>query len=186
MNPIVHAELAWLSAQGLSARRDRILVTVAGLVPDLDGLTILAGEESYGKWHHVLTHGSASAVVLSGLLAVFAQRKALTFALAFAMFHLHLACDFVGSGPGWGMTYLWPFSEAYVIWDGQWDLASWQNGVIGALATAAVLGCAVWKGRTIVELFSTKADAQVVATVRRRLRATSPGVSGERSPRSGG
>ena len=64
MNPIVHAELSWLGAQKLFDRRDRMLVTLAGVLPDLDGLTLLGGEELYGKWHHVLTHGALSAVEL--------------------------------------------------------------------------------------------------------------------------
>ena len=32
MNPIVHAELSWLAAQGLSHRRDRLLVCAAGAI----------------------------------------------------------------------------------------------------------------------------------------------------------
>jgi inner membrane protein len=49
VSPIVHAELSWLVAQGLPDRRDRILVTVAGVAPDLDGLTILGGIDTYAE-----------------------------------------------------------------------------------------------------------------------------------------
>lgn len=169
MNPIVHAELSWLAAQRLGARRDRWLVTLAGVLPDVDGLTLLAGEEAYGKWHHVLTHGVVAALATSFLLAAFAKRRAAVFALSLGAFHLHLLCDLAGSGPGWPITYLYPFSHAELMWDGQWNLASWQNSVIGLTATLTVLACALPFGRTIVELVSLKADAQVVATVRRRL-----------------
>ena len=61
MHLIVHAELGWLLAQGLRQRRDRILVTAAGVVADLDGLSLLGGVESYGRYHHVLTHGFVAA-----------------------------------------------------------------------------------------------------------------------------
>lgn len=169
MNPIVHAELSWLGAQKLIDRRDRILVTLGGVLPDLDGLTLLGGQDLYGKWHHVLTHGVFSAVAISTALALMAKRKGAVFFLALAAFHLHLLCDLLGSGPGWPIYYLWPLSTEQLMWSGQWDLASWQNSVIGLGATLAVLACALPFGRTAVELFSLKVDAKVVATLRRRF-----------------
>ena len=170
MNPIVHGELSWLLAQGLPDRRDRWLVTAAGLLPDLDGLTLLAGEELYGKWHHVLTHGAVAAAGCTLVLAAFARRKLAVAGLSLAAFHLHLLCDLAGSGPGWPIHYVWPFSMHETMWSGQWNLASWQNSVIGLLATLACLSFALWKGRTPVELFSLKADAKVVATLQARFR----------------
>lgn len=169
MNPIVHAELSWLGAQKLTDRRDRILVTLGGVLPDLDGLTLLAGEEMYGRWHHVLTHGILSAVAISAVLAMFARKKWAVFGLAFAAFHLHLFCDLLGSGPGWPLYYLWPMSREQVMWSGQWNLASWQNSLIGMAATFVVLACALPFGRTAVEIFSLKADAKVVAALRKRF-----------------
>ena len=144
-------------------------MTLGGVLPDLDGLTLLGGEDLYGKWHHVLTHGVLSAVVISGALALLAKRKAAVLGLAFAAFHLHLVCDLLGSGPGWPIHYLWPFSPEEWGWRGQWDLASWQNTLIGMGATLAVLACALPFGRTAVELFSLNADAKVVATLRKRF-----------------
>ncbi len=170
MNPIVHAELSWLGAQRLTDRRDRLLVTLAGVLPDLDGLTLLAGQDLYGQWHHVLTHGFVSALVIAGVLAAFARRKAMVFGLGLAAFHLHLFCDLLGSGPGWPLFYFWPFNREQWFWSGQWDLASWQNGLIGLGATLAVLACALPYGRTAVELFSLQADGKVVAALRQRFR----------------
>jgi len=172
VSPIVHAQLSWLGAQKLTLRRDRILVTLGGVLPDLDGLTLLVGEDLYGRWHHVLTHGILSALILSGALALMAKRKLAVFGLAFAAFHLHLFCDLLGSGPGWPISYLWPMSAAEWQWRGQWDLASWQNTLIGLSATIAVLACALRYGRTAVELFSLKVDAKVVATLRKRFLRT--------------
>lgn len=185
MNPIVHAQLSWLGAQKLPDRRDRILVTLGGVLPDLDGLTLLAGEELYGKWHHVLTHGVLSAVVICGALAMMARRKLAVFGLAFAAFHLHLLCDLAGSGPGWPIYYLWPMSPAELSWSGQWNLASWQNSVIGMAATFAVLACALRFNRTAVELFSLKADAKVVAALRNRFSPKPQGSSGGGGSSSG-
>jgi ABC-type cobalamin transport system permease subunit len=168
VNPIVHAELSWLGTFRLAQRRDRLLVTLAGVLPDLDGLTLLFGEEVYGKWHHVVTHGVVAAVLITAVLTAFARERLRVAALAFAMFHLHLLCDLAGSGPGWPITYPWPFSLRELSWSGQWNLASWQNTLIGLGATLGVLGCAVPLKRTMVELFSARADAKVVGAVRAR------------------
>ncbi|MFO0597307.1 MAG: hypothetical protein U0228_18480 [Myxococcaceae bacterium] len=174
MNPIVHAELSWLGGSRLDDRRDRLLVTLAGVLPDLDGLTLLAGEEAYGRWHHLVTHGALSSLLICGVLAAFGKRRAVVFGLGLAMFHLHLLCDLAGSGPGWPIFYLWPFSRAELMWSGQWDLASWQNSLVGLGATLAVLWCAVPLGRTAVELFSLKTDAKVVAALRARFKRDAP------------
>jgi len=175
VNPIVQAELGWLAAQSLRTRRDRALVTLAGVAPDLDGLSLLGGQEAYATWHHVLTHSLLAAVACSGLLAACATYKGKTFRLGMASFHLHLVCDLAGSGDfalggsGWPPLYLWPFSRVEWAWAGQWDLVSWQNTLIGAAATLACLLAALPLGRTAVELFSARANTAVVETLRRRL-----------------
>ena len=113
---------------------------------------------------------------MCGTLCAFASERRRTFLLCLATFHLHLLCDLAGSGDftlggsGWPLYYLWPFSRAEWAWDGQWDLVSWQNTVIGMAATLACLLTALPHRRTAVELFSTRADAAVVETLRRRLR----------------
>ena len=170
MNPIVHAELSWLAGARLTERRDRLLITLAGVAPDLDGLTLLAGEEAYGRWHHLLTHGIVAATICAVALAAFAKQRLVVCALSFAAFHLHLLCDLAGSGPGWPIWYLYPFSLHETMWSGQWNLASWQNSLIGLAATLAVLWCALPLGRTAVELFSVKTDGKVVAALRARFR----------------
>jgi inner membrane protein len=167
MNPIVHAELSWLAAQGLPDRHDRRLVLLAGLAPDLDGLSIVAGVESYQRWHHVVTHGFLAAATVAALCGWGAQRKASTALLAFGVFHVHLLCDLVGSGRGWSISYLWPWSRAEVSWSGAWALNGWQNQLIGLIAILACLGVAVPFGRTIVEVFSVRLDRLIVETVRR-------------------
>lgn len=169
MNPIVHGEIGWLTGQKLSSRRDRWLVTAAGLLPDLDGLTILGGEEAYAQWHHVVTHGLVSALVICGTLARFGAQKARVFGFGLVAFHLHLVCDLAGSGVGWPIMYLWPLHGLRIHWDGGWELQSWQNSVIGLGVTLVCLVCAVPFGRTVFELFSVKFDAEVVKVVRKRL-----------------
>lgn len=169
MNPIIHAEIGWLVAQPLRERRDRVIVTVAGVAPDLDGLTLLGGTDLYGEYHHLLTHGYPAAIATAVVAFVLGRQRALTAALALVSFHLHLLCDLAGSGPGWPIYYFWPTSRAEWFWDGQWDLASWQNTTIGLAVTLTCLSAALWRSRTPVELFSLSADAQVTATLRSRF-----------------
>jgi hypothetical protein len=169
VNPIVHGEFGWLVAIPLRERRDRILVTVAGVAPDLDGLTILASQDAYARWHHLLTHGAIAAAVTAVLVGAAAKQRMLAALLALAAFHLHLICDLAGSGPGWPIYYLGPFVETGVSWSGSWELVSWQNTVIGLAATLACLACALPYGRTLVEVFSTRADQAVVKALRARF-----------------
>lgn len=177
MSPLIHGELGWLIAQRLRARRDRVLVAVAGVAPDLDGLTLLGGEELYGEYHHVLFHGIPGALLTMGVCMALARQRLATGLLALAAFHLHLVCDLAGSGPGWPIFYFWPFSRVEWMWSGQWDLASWQNSTIGLAVTLAALACALRWRRTPVELFSPRWDTLVVATLRHRF-------LGEPMPRS--
>ena len=64
---------------------------------------------------------------------------------------------------------MWPINDMEWLPSWQWDLASWQNALFGMTTTIACLACALVKGRTPVELFSTAADAKVVATLRARF-----------------
>jgi inner membrane protein len=169
MNPIVHAELSWLMSQRLEARRDRLLVVCAGLAPDLDGLGLLGGEELYARYHHLLFHGYVGALVTAGVCTALARQRGRVALSSLLAFHLHLLCDLAGSGPGWPIWYFWPTSGLEWFWEGQWDLASWQNSLIGLVATLACLACALRYRRTPVELFSSRWDAEVVRTLRLRF-----------------
>ena len=169
MNPIVHAELSWLLTLRLRERRDRVLVTLAGLAPDVDGLTLLGGEALYARYHHVLTHGYLAALATMAICTALARQRLWVAGLSLAAFHLHLVCDLAGSGPGWPIHYYFPHSMKEWFWEGQWNLASWQNTLIGLAATLACLACALRWRRTVVELLSTRWDAEVTRTLRRRF-----------------
>ena len=100
--------------------------------------------------------------------------------LSLVAFHLHLLCDLAGRGPGWGIYYLWPTSMHEWFWKGQWNLASWQNTLIGLAATLACLACSLRWRRTVVELFSVRWDAEVTRTLRRRFLKEAPLPSDQR------
>lgn len=169
MSPLIHAEVGWLLSLRLARRRDRLLVVAAAVVPDIDGVGLLFSDELYENWHHRLAHGAIAAVVIT-LVVLGWTRKPMAAALACAAFHSHIAMDLAGSGPGWPIAYWWPFSSSEWLPSWQWNLASWQNSVFGLTATIACLACAVWIGRTPVEIFSARADAKVVDAMRKRFR----------------
>jgi hypothetical protein len=178
MHPPTHALLSWGLANLAPSldRRGRALVFFAGLIPDLDGVTYFASERLYLEYHRVLCHNGAFGILCAAAAAALAGQgapRAFIAALAFASFHLHLVCDLLGSaGPDgslWGIPYFQPLCATMIDNPYQWQLASVPNVAItlGALAFAIVI--ALRRGRSPVEPFSARADAAVVAAIRRRL-----------------
>jgi len=185
-----HALLGWLVAESAELeRRDRILVFAAGVVADFDALVVVPGflaggfsvdaaKAAFQAWHHIISHNILTACVYAALVALLARRRAVAAGLALLGFHLHLLCDLVGSagpdGSYWSLPYLVPFDQ--LLWGStwrplppyQWGLASWQNVTITILALGASAHLGARRGRTIVEVFSRRADAAVVEVLRRR------------------
>ena len=184
MNPASHFLISWTLANTVEIpRRDRILVTLTGVVPDFDGAGIIAElltENTstpliwYSRYHHVLGHNLLACLVLVTIVFLFSFRRWLSASLAFVAFHIHLLGDLVGSrGPDgyqWPIPYLYPLSSEWTLaWSGQWELNAWPN----ILITAFVLGITLyltWKrGRSPFEVVSLKDDAAFVAGLRKRL-----------------
>ncbi len=182
MSPVTHGLLSWVIAQtpGITTRRDRALITIAGLAPDLDGLGIVVQWatantahplEWFSEYHHRLAHNLTAAVICAVVFAVFAQRKLLVGVLSLVTFSLHLVCDVIGAkgpdGHQWPVPLLAPFHPWEWTWAGQWRLDSWQNLVItGALVVITII-VACRRGWSPVEIISPRADGAVVATFRR-------------------
>jgi inner membrane protein len=183
MSPVTHFLTGWVFANcSRLDRRERALVTLASVAPDLDGLGIipeLLTRNSthpllwFSLYHHSL-HTLAFAVVVAVIAFVLAKQKWKVCFLALVSFHLHLIEDLAGSrGPDgyqWPVPYLKPFSTAFELtWQGQWGLNAWQNVVI----TSALLLITFWlawrKGFSPLEMVSPKADAVFVAALRRRF-----------------
>src|SRR5262245_15594245 len=113
MAPGTHALVSWWTANVLPlSRRDRFVVLLAGMLPDLDGLTLFVSEEAYLRYHHVVSHNLLGCLLWTALVAVLAKEKRKCAALAFLCWHLHLMCDYFGSGGEnreiWVLPYLYP------------------------------------------------------------------------------
>jgi hypothetical protein len=154
MNPISHLLTGWVAANTADlTTRDRVVVTLAGVAPDIDGLGIVAEiltENTtspllwYSQYHHVLCHNLGFGLLLVVTTVFISVRRWMTAFLVMVVFHLHLLGDLVGSrGPDnyqWPIYYLYPFSDRLkLIWAGQWELNAWPNILITALLLAATV-----------------------------------------------
>ena len=184
MNPATHLLAGWLVANmDHLERKDRALVTLAGVIPDADGLGILTGIvsqnqglglELYGQYHHVLAHNVFFGLLLAATGYALSKKKGLTTCLVLLSFHIHLLGDLLsGRGPDgtvWTISYLFPVLTAVQFsWSGQWELNAWPNVVITAIALLLILYLAWRRGYSPVNLFSVKADGAVVAALRSRF-----------------
>src|SRR5437588_12854940 len=150
MSPVTHFLASWLVANAAHLqRRERAIVTYAGVAPDLDGLGIVPEFLTrnsqhpllwFSEYHHVLGHNIGFALVVTFAALLWARkRKWVAASLALLTFHLHLFCDLVGArgpeGEQWAIPYLAPFSQRWqLVWHGQWALNAWPNLVITLIA----------------------------------------------------
>ena len=187
MSPITHFFMGWATANAVPSltKRERAFVTLVSVVPDIDGLGIIAEKLTqnsshalnwWSEYHHILGHNIGFALLVSVTAAGFGQQKLKVLLLAFLSFHLHLLGDLVGArgpdGDQWPIPYLLPFSNhLQLTWSGQWALNAWPNMVItGALIATTVL-LARARGFSPLEMFSAKADASFVRTLQNRFPA---------------
>jgi inner membrane protein len=186
MSPFTHLVGSWLIASATTTNpRDRKLVTLAGVLPDADGLGAIAdvvgswisGKECsfyyYQTYHHLLLHGWPGAIGVSILLTLLARQKWRVLFLCLLTFHLHLLCDLVGSrGPSagdlWPICYSEPlFRHPIWFWKLQWKLDGWQNQTIFFMLFLTSLGVATKKGFSFVEMVSSWADKKFVSVLQK-------------------
>jgi inner membrane protein len=183
MSPVTHFLTVWVLANSTAlSRRDRALVTLSVVVPDVDGLGIVAEVLTrnsshpllwFSQYHHTL-HNLAFAVFITLVAFCLAQRKWKTAALCFLGFHLHLLEDLLGSrgpdGDQWPIPYLAPFSSVLSwTWRGQWSLNAWPNFAITLVLLGVTLYLAWVRGYSPLEMVSQRADQAFVTALRRRF-----------------
>lgn len=171
MHPPTHLAISWIVGHRLPELRDRRLVAWAGVIPDLDALSLLGGVGAYSEYHHVVTHNLVAGLVTTALAAAGAKQRWKVAALAFVTFHLHLICDWLGSGKDWPIVYLYPFTRHEFVTPYGWPLASPQNAFVWLAAMAVVIWIGVTQGRTFAETFlPARADAAIVKALRNVFR----------------
>ncbi len=184
MSPVTHFLLGWVTANAAQLnRRERAVVTIAGIIPDADGFGLVAEIATRGsahplmwwsEYHHVLGHNIGFCLLVTAAGYALATRRTLTASLVFLSFHLHLLGDLIGArgpdGEQWPIPYLSPFSAAWQwTWSGQWALNGWPNLVITAAMLATTLWLAWRRGYSPLEMLSSRADKALVAALRQRF-----------------
>ena len=184
MSPVTHFLTGWVVANcapSLSGR-ERALVTLAGVVPDIDGLgaipDLLTRNSThpltwFSLYHHQL-HNLAFGLIVAIVCFVLAKHRLTTGLLALLSFHVHLAEDLLGArGPDgyqWSIPYLLPFSHTVQLsWKGQWALNAWPNFAITFFLLLVTFYLARSTGHSPLEMLSTRADQAFVAALRRRF-----------------
>ena len=182
MSPVTHFFTGWVFANCFNlGRRDRALVTLACVAPDVDGLGIIPELLTrtsthpllwFTLYHHSL-HNLTFALVIAAIAFALAAQKWKTALLALLSFHIHLFEDLLGSrgpeGYQWPIPYLAPFSSSLqLVWRGQWGLNAWQNIVITIVLLLITLWLAWRRGFSPLEMVSARADSVLVETLRRR------------------
>ena len=184
MSPVTHFLAGWLVANSANLnRRERAAVTLAGVIPDVDGLGLIAEIATrnsshplnwWSDYHHVLGHNIGFCLLVTAIGYAIATRRWLTAGLVCLSFHLHLLGDLVGArgpdGHQWPIPYLQPFSNAWQwTWSGQWALNGWPNFVITMAALAITFYWAWKRGYSPLEMISSRADRVLVAALRKRF-----------------
>jgi len=186
VHPATHLLVSWTVAESARlSKRDRTLVTLAGVLPDIDGLGVIAEiatERStsplywWSEYHHVLCHNIGFCLLILPIAALLATKRWAVIMLCAIAFHLHLLGDIAGSrgpdGHQWPIPYLLPYSGHWQLtWDGQWELNAWPNIVLTVVLLALTLYLAWKRGHSPVGMVSSHADAAFTATLRKRFGA---------------
>ncbi len=88
MSPVTHFLVGWLAANAAHLdRRERAMVAFAGVIPDVDGLGIVAEVVTshsahplawWSDYHHVLGHNLGFCAFVTALSFILAKRRVLT------------------------------------------------------------------------------------------------------------
>ena len=187
-----HLVISWFAAEaaGLKSPRDRRIVALSGLAPDIDVLAYLGGIVYFGfdkdlafehVWevvHHRYTHGLGF-VLLTGIFVFIlasrgtrpgelAYRQAVRVAvLSMIASMVHVFCDVVGGGPTWPVYPLWPVSDFGWAVSWSWTLADWPNSVILFSCLAGMMLYARFSGCSPMESINYSLDKWFVTIIQR-------------------
>jgi hypothetical protein len=183
MAPGTHALIGWWTANVLPlTRRDRFLVFLGGVLPDLDGLGLVFSQDAYFTYHHILCHNLLGCFVWALVPLLLARERLPGVTLTVLNWHLHLACDYFGSrgpwdNPPWVLPYLYPFLGGWShgefvgpawYWNPwQWPLNAWPNLVFTLIGLVGWVYVAVRLDRTWFEFVWRRFDVEVCRMLRR-------------------
>ena len=170
MNSGLHLAAGWLVAEafGLDYKNRRV-VAISGVAPDLDGLAIFGGFEAFRRYHHFVFHNLLAAAVFVAIVALLCRRLRTTIAASLALL-LHLACDLLASH--WSLYPLEPFCNLRLNMTDflpYWVVVYLIQGAGTVLILALVFAVAWRRERTFLEVFIKRGDLLVVRWFREWL-----------------
>jgi len=164
MSPIGHLQFGWWFAHwGEFSRRERAAIALAGVGPDLDSASLVAGHDAFYRYHHILFHNVGATLAAAVLAGFFLWRRPRVWLLVVFAFVAHLLEDYLTVG--WDQ-FLWqPFSASAV--NLSHHLPNWLvQGVFQITAMVFILGMTVWiylrHHRTPLEILSPAFDRLLV------------------------
>lgn len=184
MSPVTHLLISWSLASCFKiSKKDRALVTIAGVIPDIDGIGLgydllskTSGQplQLWSTFHHTLCHNIGFGLLLTAATCLAASRRLVASGLVLLSFHLHLLCDLIGSrGPDgyqWPIPYLLPFTDTWqLVWTGQWQLNAWPNFAITGTTICFIFYQTYRYGISPLEIFSSRANRVFSDAIQRRF-----------------
>ncbi len=182
-----HLLFSWLGAVPFFKQaRERRLVALAGVVPDMDGVGILIDKLTaykthlYLEYHHFIGHNIFASLVIASLATAMAKtQRTAVFCVSIVVVHLHFLCDILGSkGPDgyqWPISYFYPLTNTFkVTWSGQWALSAWQNQAIMVMLFALCLLVLLRKKITFIEVISPRLEREAFIMWGKYVRRDSP------------
>jgi len=178
MAPQQHLVLSWvLSNLNYDKRRDRIVTTICGIIPDVDGLGVIVdkilGDGSYNYyflWHHKAGHNILGLLVIGIITYFICKRRILPVFVGIITYLTHIFFDLIGSGGPdgsiWPMSPFWPFSQYEISISWQWSLNDWKNTLITAIFIVIMIVIACKKKRSFLEVFSQRFDRYCINAVK--------------------
>jgi hypothetical protein len=162
-----HIGLGWCVAElGQGSARFRRWVLSAAVLPDLDGISILWGQEAFYQYHHLLMHGLSFSLLVS-LGAVLHCKKERVKALLCTQlaFYTHYFGDYFLTK--FELSYFYPFSRQtfnspHSVWIG-----NPINHIAGVVLIIAVIFLSCLFKRTPLESILPSYDKRLIAWFKR-------------------
>jgi hypothetical protein len=108
MSPLIHLVTAWVIAIIFSSKlKDRRIIVLCGIIPDIDGVFILFSTELFIRYHHGFGHSYIFGIPLILILSYFSSEKLKTILFSIISFSSHLILDIIGTD--WAINPLYPF-----------------------------------------------------------------------------
>jgi membrane-bound metal-dependent hydrolase YbcI (DUF457 family) len=163
MSPLHHLLIAWLIANLIETDPwTRRFTLIIAAIPDIDGISLLFGQDLFLTYHRAFTHTLIFGIVLSAVLSAFVKKKARAFSIFMLSFMAHIGADIVGS---FGVPVFAPFistrfSTSAFLSDE--IIGTFINPAVLIFCLAAAVIILVTKKRTPFEFISVKYDGMIV------------------------